>query len=63
MSTEVITHVGFSEHLIKNKKVVGKALLRKYDPQQFHYPYSQTYRLAPILLYLHVLHVTLLDDL
>lgn len=61
MSTEVITHVGFSEHLIKQK--VGKTLLRKYDPQIFHYPYSQTYRLAPILLYLHALHVTLLDDL
>lgn len=61
MSTEVITHVGFSEHLIKKK--VGKALLRKYDPQIFHYPYSQTYQLAPILLYIHVLHVTLLDDL
>ena len=61
MSTEVVIHMGFSEHLIKKK--VGKALLRKYDPQQFHYPYSQTYQLAPILLYLRVLHVTLLDDL
>ena len=61
MRTEVVIHMGFSEHLIKKK--VGKELLRKYDPQQFHYPYSQTSQLAPILLYLRVLHVTLLDDL